>query len=169
MMWLLVSAQLVLSIREGVAYSFAHYGYLGEKDLTGRAPYKPFAFITRAESVKIVLEALRMLGIADLSSVKVAEGQAWYVPFVKAGQNLTPYLKKSTAGSQEKFIVSGEESKTPSHQMSRGDFAVMAARVLSFSNCHAALVTEKKPVPPAPTLKTVDGGKTARLPPGIYA
>lgn len=138
-------------------------GYLGEKNSAGVAPFKPLAYISRAESAKILLEALKMLKIIDLSSIVADTTQPWYTPYLKVGQNLKPYLK-NTSNIPLPYIVTPQESSTPDYQMTRGDFAVMAARVLKFSNCHPPV----KPVEPVITPATDGPNKTSQLPPGVY-
>lgn len=116
-------------------------GYTGEKNALGIAPFKPLAYISRAESVKILIEALRMLGVIRLDSVKLGADEAWFVPFMRVAQNLKPYLASSgmspnDSAIKESFIVTPSESQSPNYRMTRGDFAIMAARVLKTYDCY---------------------------------
>lgn len=126
-------------------------GYLGEKTAAGLAPFKPLANISRAESAKILIEALRMLGVISLDSVTIGAGEAWYAPFMNVAQNLAPYMKTVGASSASQkyqptssFIVTATEAQTPNYQMNRGDFAIMAARVLKTYDCFAAARAAKQ-------------------------
>lgn len=115
-------------------------GYTGEKNASGVSPFKPLAYISRAESVKILIEALRMLNVIRLDSVSIGSDEAWYAPFMKVGQNLTPYTIAPTASSSaktsESFIITPSESQSPNYRMTRGDFAIMAARVFKTYDCY---------------------------------
>ncbi len=140
-------------------------GYLGEKNAAGLAPYKPLAFITRAESVKILVETLKMLEIISYKPVNPGPGETWYARAMEVAQGLTPYLVKPSEVASP-FIVTKQEAAAPEQKMSRGDFAMMAARVLALRNCHdVPKKPELTPVKP----EGVPSSKTSLLPPGIYA
>ncbi len=115
------------------------FGYLGEKDAAGLAPFKPERSISRAEGVKIILEALESQGAIDLTSVtQPEEGEPWFAPYIETGQNLNPYLAGETGGVGETFIITPEEATHPNELLTRYDFVVMTTRVLSAVNCFAA-------------------------------
>ncbi|MBD3360202.1 hypothetical protein GF366_00200, partial [Candidatus Peregrinibacteria bacterium] len=109
------------------------YGYRGEVDPeTGLPPFRPEAPISRAEAVNIILEALEYKGIIDLSELSV--GDPWYVPFMEAAQDLTPYV----VGQQyikNNFIITPEEAQSPEEEMTREELFIMSSRVLDFYNC----------------------------------
>ncbi|MCX6733383.1 MAG: FG-GAP-like repeat-containing protein [Candidatus Peregrinibacteria bacterium] len=115
-------------------------GYVGEKNSSGFSPFKPLSYISRAESVKILIEALRMLRVIRLDTVTAGANDAWYAPFMKVAQDLTPYTiaptSKSSTKTKESFIVTPVESLSPDYRMTRGDFAIMAARVLNTYDCY---------------------------------
>jgi len=115
-------------------------GYIGEKNSSGFSPFKPLSYISRAESVKILIEALRMLRVIRLDTVTVGPNDAWYTRFMKVAQDLTPYTISPTSNSSTKtkgsFIVTPAESLSPDYRMTRGDFAIMAARVLNTYDCY---------------------------------
>lgn len=114
------------------------FGYLGEKDSAGLAPFKPDRTISRAEGVKIILEALESQGAIDLSSVgEPAEGQPWFAPYIEVGQDLNPYLTGATSGAGETFIITSDEATHPNEFLTRYDFVIMTTRVLSAVNCFA--------------------------------
>jgi hypothetical protein len=109
------------------------FGYTGETDPdSGLHPFKPDSTITRAEAVNIILQALEMQGVLDLTSLEVAE--PWYEPIMQAAQDLTPYLKDDQA-LKNNFIITQEEASDPNKEMTREDLMIMAFRVLEFYNC----------------------------------
>lgn len=110
-------------------------GYLGETGADGKAPFKPGRQINRAETTKIVLEALDSEGIIDLSGVEVAEGEAWFEPFMRVAVDLKPYLKDAGAVNVP-YILTAEEASDPAYVMSRADFVQVADRVLGVFNCY---------------------------------
>lgn len=111
------------------------YGYLGERAASGLTPFKPNQSISRAEGVKIILEALEELGAMDLSSLSA--GEPWYEPYMEVALDLNPHLTSETGGEGEHFIVTAEEALNPNTPLSRYDFMVMTGRVLSAVNCFA--------------------------------
>ncbi|MEK7086108.1 MAG: hypothetical protein AAB953_03800, partial [Patescibacteria group bacterium] len=119
-------------IKESTLLDFVD-GYKGEPDPdTGLFPFKPENTITRAESVKIILKALEFKGIVDLSNVK--EGDPWYGDYMKAGLDLTPYLK-SGIPIKNNFIVTPDEAKDPYKLMTFEELLTMVQRVLDIYNC----------------------------------
>ncbi|MFA7277371.1 MAG: FG-GAP-like repeat-containing protein [Candidatus Gracilibacteria bacterium] len=139
-------------------------GYLDQKHADGSTPFKPIAFISRAEATKIIVQALDMLGIVDYSKATADTSKIWYAKYFEVGKNVLPFLKKASKTPQA-FIITNDEAVNPEYKITRGDFAVMAARVLKFSNCHPPIV--KPPVVVAPPIP--DGpNKTSQLPPGVY-
>jgi hypothetical protein len=121
-------------------------GYLGEKNpVTGQAPFKPLMTISRAEAAKILLEALRMLDVITLNVSPANPAIApWYAPYMTIAQNLRPVLKKATVNAP--FLVAPEEAVAPNKPLTRGEFAVMASRVLQAYNCF----DQKSQTPPSP-------------------
>ena len=107
-------------------------GYKGEPDANGLIPFKPNATISRAEAVKIILEALEMKNVVNLSELK--EGEPWYNSYMSAAQNLTPYLNEGYF-LQNNFIISPEESLDPEKPMTFEELTTMVDRVLSIYNC----------------------------------
>jgi hypothetical protein len=108
-------------------------GYLGEVDSAGVAPFKPNKTISRAEAVKIVLEALDKENIIELPENLV--GEPWYDPYMNIAQDLTPYLVSDSTAGSESFIVTKEEAKDPLHELTRYEFVEMSVRVLEAYNC----------------------------------
>ncbi|MEK7524291.1 MAG: S-layer homology domain-containing protein [Patescibacteria group bacterium] len=128
-------------LKEGNIRGFIR-GYLGEKKVdaatgTERAPFKPSNLITRAEAATVVLAALQEEDIIDLSKVdfKPVEGGQWYDPYIKAAQDLTPYLKNPEDGERA-FLITALEAARPNEQITREDFAIMAQRVLLIADCY---------------------------------
>lgn len=108
-------------------------GYKGEPDEdTGLFPFKPDNRITRAEAVKIILKALEIKAAINLKGV--GEGDPWYGEYMKAGQNLTKYLK-SNSKAKGNFIITSEESLEPYKEMTFEELVTMVERVLDTYNC----------------------------------
>ncbi|MFH1720205.1 MAG: S-layer homology domain-containing protein [Patescibacteria group bacterium] len=112
-------------------------GYLGEKDpVTDLAPFKPGHNITYAEAAKIILEAANTLGIIALpEEIEVQEGEAWYDPYLRIAINLKPYAKEADL-TETSYLLTAQETLTPNKILSRGEFAVIAGRVLDIYNCY---------------------------------
>jgi hypothetical protein len=108
-------------------------GYLGEIDENGMAPFKPGANITRAEAVKIILEALDKEGFINLGEVQKSE--PWWDSYMTMGQDLTPYLINGSGGEAQ-YIVTAEEATDPSHEITRYEFIEMSIRALKAYNCY---------------------------------
>lgn len=158
-------------------------GYLGEKNANGLAPFKPLATITRAESTKITVAALDMLHVIGLpADIGAARGAAWYEPYLKLAVNLTPYLKQASLGTSS-FLLTPDEAHDPNHLLSRGEFALMASRVLKTYDCRASAAggsgvgganggasTQTPPNIPTPPVVTPggSGAKSSSLPPRVY-
>jgi hypothetical protein len=117
-------------------------GYLKEIDGSGQVPFKPGKSITRAEAVKIILEALDMKQVIELP---VLNGTPWYAPYMEFAQNMNPY------------IVTAEEAADPMHVLTRYEFVEMALRVLKANNCFEDLP------------QTESGENAFSAEPGIYA
>ena len=108
-------------------------GYLGETDSNGLHPFRPEETITRAEAVKIILEALQLKGIIDISSINVdTTVPGWYWQYMEAGKDLTPFLKKPLTNN---FIITSEEGDKPEELMTYEQLFTMANRVLDIYNC----------------------------------
>ncbi len=108
-------------------------GYRGQIDKkTGRTPFAPEATITKAEAVKIILEALERDGVINLSAIPVTE--PYYLPYMQAAQNLQPYLR---AGVRLKntFLLTADEAARPDENLNRGEFIKLADRVLAARDC----------------------------------
>ncbi len=108
-------------------------GYRGEIDIrTGQTPFAPNETITKAEAVKIILEALERERIIDLS--KIPETEPYYIPYMAAAQNLEPYLIKGKT-LKSNFILTKEEASRPGEEINRGEFIKLADRVLTALDC----------------------------------
>ncbi len=108
-------------------------GYRGEIDkISGQTPFAPEATITKAEAVKIILEALERQGIIDLTKVPVTE--PYYLPYMQAAQELTPYLKNG-AQLKNTYILTADEAKDPEVPLNKGEFIKLADRVLTAFDC----------------------------------
>lgn len=118
-------------IKEATLLGFVS-GYKGEPDAQGLFPFKPENNITRAEAVKIILNALQYRNIIDISNLK--EGDPWFGNYMKAAQDLTPYLKKGKP-IQNNFVVTPEEANDPYKLMTFGELLMMVERVLDIYNC----------------------------------
>nr|MBP9847796.1 S-layer homology domain-containing protein [Saprospiraceae bacterium] len=118
-------------IKEATLLGFVD-GYKGESNEQGLFPFKPENNITRAEAVKIILKALQYRNIVDVSGLK--EGDPWFGDYMKAAQDLTPYLK-AVKPLQNNFIITAEEAKDPNKLMTFGELIMMAQRVLETYNC----------------------------------
>ena len=108
------------------------HGYKGEVDSNGLSPFKPDNTISRAEAVKIILEALEYKGVLDLADLSI--GDPWYEPFVKAGENLTPYMADGQK-LKNNFIINENEATLPEKDIKRGQLIDMVYRVLEIFNC----------------------------------
>lgn len=108
-------------------------GYRGEVNSVGLHPFRAEQTITRAEAVKIILEALELKGLINLDGVEVG-APSWYGQFVTAGQNLYPYVNPGKT-IPSNFIISSLEALNPDQEMTRGDLITMVYRVLETYNC----------------------------------
>ena len=107
-------------------------GYLGEIDkVTGRTPFKPENNITRAEAVKIILQALERVNAVKLN---IPATEAWDSAYIRIAQDLTPYLQQNQ-NLKSAFIITADEAKQPNKIITRGEFVVMADRVLMAYDC----------------------------------
>lgn len=113
-------------------------GYLREIDPeSGLAPFRPQQSINVAEGVKIILEALEKEQVLNLALARLgAEGEAWYLPFIAASLNLGDYLIDSRLKNANPYLLTPAEAATPDRPLGRGDFAVIAMRVLQARNCY---------------------------------
>ncbi len=108
-------------------------GYKAELDPnTGKTPFKPEANITRAEAVKIILEALEKKGVIDMGNVPLTE--PYYTPYIQIAQDLTPYLKDKSK-LHTTFILTPDEAQKPEEILTRETFIAMADRVLTAYDC----------------------------------
>lgn len=108
-------------------------GYLGELDpKTGLTPFKPDNTISKAEVVKVILEALQRNQVIDYG--KVAASTPWYTTYMQIAQDLKPYLKNKSRLRQV-YIITAEEAKNPEAPITRAEFVAMADRVLTAYDC----------------------------------
>ncbi|MBL4694682.1 DUF11 domain-containing protein, partial [Candidatus Gracilibacteria bacterium] len=114
-------------IKEAAIRGLVH-GYQGEEN----EPFKPNNTISRAEAVKIILEALEMQGVLDLSNVSI--GVPWYAPFIKVALDITPFLADGGVLINN-FVVSSSEAQEPDAAMKKEELIESAERVLNFYNC----------------------------------
>lgn len=119
-------------------------GYRGEIDVkTGQTPFAPNATITKAEAVKIILEALERDRIIDLS--KIPKTEPYYIPYMAAAQNLEPYLIEGKT-LKNNFILTKDEALKPESEINRGEFIKLADRVLTALDC-SVIDTDKDGMP----------------------
>lgn len=122
-------------IKEAVLQGFIT-GYIGETDPETRlSPFKPLNTISRAEAVKIVLEALEQQKIITLKDIQQVEGEAWYEPYMKLSTDLTPSLLEESAVNQT-YILTQEEAADPNAFVTRAEFVAIADRVLKAFDCY---------------------------------
>jgi hypothetical protein len=122
------------SVKEAYFQGFIT-GYLGEIDpATGKSPFKADNTISKAEVVKVILEALQRRGIIDMGRVPVIE--PWYKPYMEISLDLKPYLKEKSFLRQV-YILTPEEAKNPEEPITRALFIAMADRVLTAYDCSA--------------------------------
>jgi len=108
-------------------------GYLGEIEYgTGKTPFRPDNPISRAEGVKVILEALEREQVIDMKNV--TEGVPWYVPYMEIAQDLKPFMIKD-GYVRNPYIITSEEAINPEEPLSRGEFIAMADRVLTVFDC----------------------------------
>jgi len=122
-------------IKEGTLQGFIT-GYVGEIDAeTGLNPFKPENTITRAEAVKIVLEALEKQEIISLKDIEPSDDDAWYVPYISLAVDLSPRLLKESE-VKETFILTPQEAADPNKLLTRAEFVAIADRVLQAFDCY---------------------------------
>lgn len=108
-------------------------GYLGEIDpSTGVTPFRPDNPISKAEAVKVILEALERERVIDMGNVPV--GVPWYTPYMEIAQDLTPYIQQE-GYVRDAFIITAEEAQNPTQPVTRAEFIAMADRVLTVFDC----------------------------------
>lgn len=108
-------------------------GYRGQIDVrTGRTPFAPEATITKAEGVKIILEALEREGLISLAKIPLTE--PYYLPYMQAAQNLDPYMVEGVT-LKNNFILTAAEAQDPEKDLIRGEFIALADRVLAAYDC----------------------------------
>ena len=122
-------------IKEAVYQGFIT-GYLGGIDAATRlSPFKPDISISRAEAVKIVLEALEKQKIVTLRGVTEIDNAPWYAPYMNIAQDLKPVLLEESAVNKT-YIVTPEEAQSPNKPITRAEFAAIADRVLEAFDCY---------------------------------
>jgi hypothetical protein len=108
-------------------------GYLGEiNKVTGISPFKPDATISRAEAVKIILEALEREKVMNLANVMASD--PWYKTYMQIAVDLTPYLIQRK-NLKNVYISTTKEALTPEAPITRAEFVAMADRVLTAYEC----------------------------------
>ncbi len=108
-------------------------GYRGLIDKrSGQTPFAPDATISKAEAVKIILEALERQKLISLKEIPLTE--PYYLPYLQIAQNLSPYVNAGV-NLKNNFILTAEEAKNPEADLNRGEFIKLADRVLSAYDC----------------------------------
>ncbi len=108
-------------------------GYKGNReDSSGLLPFRPLNTITRAESVKIILRALEMEKIVDLTDV--GEGDPWYNEILLVAQNLDPYMTEDKLLINN-YIITEQEATLADKEMTFDELLVMTQRVLDIHSC----------------------------------
>ncbi|MBI2634835.1 S-layer homology domain-containing protein, partial [Candidatus Peregrinibacteria bacterium] len=97
-------------------------GYKGEAYENGLLPFKPENPVSRAEAVKIILEAMELQNLISLENV--SEGSPWYEPFMRLAGDVNG-----------KFIITDEEARDAEKELKYGALVTMAERVLTISDC----------------------------------
>jgi hypothetical protein len=109
-------------------------GYRGETDpATGLTPFKKDQKISRAEAVKIILEALEMQGVIDLKNTQ--PGSPWYAPYLEIAADLTPYLNTNEF-IKNNYLLLQDEILDPNEKLNFGQLETLILRVLDVYNCH---------------------------------
>ncbi|MDO8584490.1 MAG: S-layer homology domain-containing protein, partial [bacterium] len=128
-------------LKEGNLRGFIK-GYIGESrqnPATGQTqtPFKPANNITWAEAATVTLAALQEQNVIDMSSVDLlpSPGAPWYEKYLIVAQNLKPYLRDPD-NALITFLLTSEEAKHPGMAITRGEFAMLAERVLLFRDCY---------------------------------
>ena len=78
-----------------------------------------------------------MQGIVDLSDFyenEFTDEGPWYTPFIRVGQDLTPYMTDEYL-SKNNFIITPREALEPNKSMTFGELLTMVERVLEIYNC----------------------------------
>ncbi len=108
-------------------------GYRGLIDkVSGKTPFAPDATISKAEAVKIILEALEREGLISLDKVPLTE--PYYVPYLQIAQNLTTVIKPGKT-LKSNYLLTAEEAVNPEADLNRGEFIKLADRVLLAYDC----------------------------------
>ena len=108
-------------------------GYLGEIDpVSGKTPFRPEETISRAEAVKVILEALEREQVIDMG--QVPDATPWYLPYMQIGQDLNPFLIKQ-GYIRNPYIITSQEAGNPDEPLGRAEFIAMADRVLTVFDC----------------------------------
>lgn len=131
-------------LKEGNIRGFIK-GYLGEgrRDaITGQllTPFRAARSINRAEAVTVVIAALNEQGIIDLNraDMRPRAGDQWYDPYMRVALNITPYLVDIADVPTRAFLITRDEALRPTEPITRGDFALMAERVLLVRDCYSS-------------------------------
>lgn len=108
-------------------------GYKGDReDDSGLLPFRPGNTITRAEAVKVILRALEMKGVVDLTNVE--EGDPWYGEIFDVAQDLGPYMTADVLLANN-YIITEQEAAEPNEEMTFDELLIMVRRVLDIYSC----------------------------------
>ncbi len=99
-------------------------GYRGEEDAGGLVPFKPNATVNRAEALTMILRALEMKDVIDLSDAERGSEEAWYNGYVALAEDLG--------------LIDGAEGLRPDEAMSYGELLEMVRQVLLLHSCEEA-------------------------------
>lgn len=110
------------------------HGYTGEVGTNGLHPFRPDASISRAEVVKIILEALQLKGIITLPNFSAPVSGPWYTDLLKVAQNLTPYANEGYL-LKSNNVISETELIGADTYMVWENLVSMITRVLDIYNC----------------------------------
>jgi len=114
----------------GLVEGYGDEELFDEKDIP---PFRPDAVITRAEAVKVILEALEMQGVIELPDFN-ENIEPWHAEYIEIAQNLSPYLTDEYNGVNN-FIITSNEAKYADAGMSFDELLMMVRRVLQINSC----------------------------------
>lgn len=96
-------------------------GYRGEEDTNGLVPFKPNATVNRAEALTMILRALEMKDVLDLSEAERGDEEAWYNGYVALAEDLG--------------LIDGTQGTRPDEAMTYGELLAMVKQVLLLHSC----------------------------------
>jgi hypothetical protein len=109
-------------------------GYADLDPVSGLPPFRPDNNITRAEATKIILAALAMQGVIDITKLVHDPAKPWFEAEMIAAVDLTSYLK-STETLINNFILTADEAADPRKNVTFRDLLLMSLRVIDIYNC----------------------------------